>query len=111
MRCALWPDKAVHYGLTRQRKDLVMNTQDTLYPDLAPTRSGVYYLTDGVRIKIGWSARPPRRRGGELKAEFLLFIPDGETTEAREHARWASARIGATEWFELTLGLLMWISQ
>jgi len=83
----------------------------TLLPDLpAVAQPAVYFMTDGVRVKIGYTERQPRRRGGELKTEVIYFMPGDEVTERREHRRWESSRIGATEWFEATQSLLVWLA-
>jgi hypothetical protein len=86
-------------------------SQSSLYPELPPSLSGCYFGTDGIRIKIGFTERPPKRRGGELDLDILFLIPGGPEVEAREHRRWASARIGRTEWFNLTYGLLRYITE
>jgi hypothetical protein len=86
-------------------------TQMTLLPDLpALSQPAVYFMTDGVRIKIGFTERPPRRRGGELKTEVIWHMPGDEVTERREHRRWAASRIGTTEWFEATPSLILWLA-
>lgn len=85
-------------------------TQATLMPELPAARGGTYYMTDGIRIKIGYTDRPPRRRGGELKTEMLLFIPGPPSTEDVEHMRWAELRMGSTEWFNISFGLVRWLT-
>lgn len=77
-------------------------------PDLFIGR--VYFMTDGVRIKIGYTERPPRRRGGELKAEVIYVMPGDELAERREHKRWSANRIGMTEWFEGNHTILVWLA-
>lgn len=86
-----------------------MSAQATLYPELPPNGSGVYYMTDGIRIKIGYTTRLPRRRGGELKTEVLHFLPGDMFTERREHNRWRRCHI-VGEWFDATPLLLVWLS-
>lgn len=82
-----------------------------LFPGLPPVvRPTIYCMTDLVRVKFGFTDRPPRRRGGELKAE-VLFSYDGDMeAERREHRRWAASRIGTTEWFEVTPTMLVYIA-
>jgi|SRR5215467_7267368 len=82
----------------------------TLYPDLPTARQpGVYFMTDGIRVKIGYTERLPRRRGGELKTEVIYFMPGDILTERREHQRWHRCHI-VGEWFEATPLLLVWLS-
>lgn len=78
--------------------------------ELDRTAGRVYFMTDGVRIKIGYTERPPRRRGGELKTEIIYTLPGNELAERREHARWAANRIGTTEWFEADHAILVWLA-
>lgn len=86
-------------------------TQLLLLPELpAIAQPTVYFMTDGVRVKIGYTERQPRRRGGELKTEVIYHMPGDETAERREHRRWATNRIGNTEWFEATPSLLVWLA-
>lgn len=86
-------------------------TQMTLLPELpALAQPAVYFMTDGVRVKIGYTERPPRRRGGELKTEVIYVQPGDEVAERREHRRWQANRIGSTEWFEATPTLLVWLA-
>lgn len=87
--------------------------QLTLLPDLRepdPFVGRVYFMTDGVRIKIGYTERPPRRRGGELKTEVIYTEPGDELAERREHKRWSANRIGMTEWFEADHTILVWLA-
>ena len=56
--------------------------QMELLPDLPPlAQPAVYFMTDGVRIKIGYTERPPKRRGGELKTEVIYVQPGDELAE------------------------------
>lgn len=84
---------------------MTSTSQDSLYPDLPPDQGGCYYMTDGIRVKIGYTERPPRRRGGELHTELLLFIPGPPAIEEAELMRWDKIRIGKSEWVEFTMGL------
>lgn len=76
-------------------------TQLTLLPKLEPEPfvGKVYFMTDGLRIKIGYTERPPKRRGGELKTEVIYVMSGDELAERREHKRWEANRING-EWFE-----------
>lgn len=86
-------------------------TQLLLLPELpALAQPTVYFMTDGVRVKIGYTERAPRRRGGELKTEIIYAMSGDEVAERREHQRWADNRIGKTEWFEATPSLLVWLA-
>lgn len=88
-------------------------TQLTLLPEIDepyPFVGRIYFMTDGVRIKIGYTERPPRRRGGELKTEVIYTEPGDELAERREHKRWSANRIGMTEWFEVTYRILVWLA-
>ena len=85
--------------------------QLSLLPELPPlSQPSVYFMTDGVRVKIGYTERAPKRRGGELKTEIIYVQPGDEVAERREHRRWARNRIGSTEWFEATPTLLVWLA-
>lgn len=89
-------------------------TQLTLLPDIEepePFIGRVYFMTDGVRVKIGYTERPPRRRGGELKTEVVYVMPGDELAERREHARWSASRVGISrEWFEASRTMLVWLA-
>ena len=85
----------------------------TLLPDLEgpyPFVGLIYWMTDGVRIKVGYTERPPRRRGGELKTEVIYVEPGDKLAERREHNRWSANRIGTTEWFEATFRIMVWLA-
>jgi len=60
----------------------------------------VYFFWDGrLYIKIGWTARPIKRRGGELRAIPIMAIPGSRLLEKRLHRRYAALRQGDSEWF------------
>ena len=89
------------------------DTQLVMFPDPEgpePFLGRVYFMTDGVRIKIGYTERPPKRRGGELKTEVIYAEPGDEVAERREHKRWSANRIGMTEWFEADHSILVWLA-
>jgi hypothetical protein len=69
----------------------------------------VYYATDGWRIKIGFTTRSPRRRGGELAAQILWAEPGDLGIEALRHQQWRRYRIPGTEWFEASDELMLWL--
>ena len=80
------------------------------YEEPYPFIGRIYWMTDGVRIKIGYTERPPKRRGGELKTEIIYVQPGDELAERREHKRWSANRIGMTEWFEAKYRILVWLA-
>jgi hypothetical protein len=80
------------------------------YEEPYPFIGRIYFMTDGVRIKIGYTERPPKRRGGELKTEVIYVIPGDELAERREHNRWSANRIGMTEWFEARYRIMVWLA-
>jgi hypothetical protein len=82
--------------------------QMTLLPELPGKNPGVYFMTDGIRVKIGYTERQPRRRGGELKTEVIHFIPGDISTERREQHRWSHCHI-VGEWFEAIPSFLIWL--
>lgn len=80
-------------------------TQLTLLPDLPGTpaepRTGIVYLmTDGLKLKWGYTSRGVRQRSGELRAQVIGFMPGtrkDETAFREMVRRWC---IGG-EWFSL----------
>ena len=69
----------------------------------------VYFIAFGDRIKIGTSANV-KRRMSQLPVDTLLgTIPGSRDKEAQMHARFASARVGKTEWFTRSPELLAFI--
>jgi hypothetical protein len=87
--------------------------QLTLLPDYEPEPfvSQIYWMTDGIRVKIGYTERPPKRRGGELKTEVIYTEPGDELAERREHKRWSASRVGISrEWFEASRTMLVWLA-
>lgn len=84
-------------------------TQLTLVGGPGPDPGRVYYMTDGYNIKIGYTAREARRRGGELKTEVIYSTPGTQLDERRHHRMWAKYRIDSTEWFRPSDELLLWL--
>jgi hypothetical protein len=81
------------------------------YEDQDPFTSQIYWMSDGIRMKIGYSERPPKRRGGELKTEVIYTMPGDMAAERAEHKRWSASRIGISrEWFEATRVMLVWLA-
>lgn len=69
----------------------------------------VYFLkeVDGVHIKIGTADDPYKRIGqlqtGNPRQLIIVATIDGDETKERElHRKFASQRIGQTEWFNLS---------
>ena len=76
----------------------------------AATKLGnVYYGTNGVHIKIGYSTSP-RRRGGEMKLTMLYTFEGSMADERRHHDLWRRYRI-KQEWFQADLALLSWLDR
>jgi hypothetical protein len=69
----------------------------------------VYYATDGCNIKIGYTRRPARRRGGELGVTILYTEPGSELDERRAFDIWHRYRISRSEWFRPGDDLLLWL--
>lgn len=68
----------------------------------------VYYGTDGVNIKIGYTTSPVRR-GGELKLTMLYTLPGSVEDERAHHRKWLRHRIKGTEWFRADRQILEWL--
>lgn len=83
--------------------------QLSLFPEDVVATGHVYYATDGWRIKIGYSTRPPRRRGGELTARIVYAEPGSMQLERARQRYWSRYRIGRSEWFEASDELLLWL--
>ena len=81
----------------------VAMTQLTLLPELpdSDARTGIVYLmTDGLKLKWGYTGRGIRQRSGELRAQVVGFMTGTRDDEARFHdivRRWC---VGG-EWFSL----------
>lgn len=73
--------------------------------------SYVYYGTDGLNIKIGFTSREPRRRGGELRLRMILTVPGTIFDERRLHSQWRHLRIGNSEWYRPGPRLLLSIQE
>lgn len=72
----------------------------------------VYFIRNGSRIKIGWSTNV-KSRVQQLSlppSALLLQIPGGSREEGFLHRKFASARVGRTEWFEATAELETFIA-
>ncbi len=90
-----------------------MTAQLSLLPHLVETSplGQVYYATEGCNIKIGWTARTPKKRGGELNVDMLVTFGGGELDERRHHRMWSRYRIGSSEWFRADKEILLWLTQ
>jgi hypothetical protein len=77
-------------------------------PRIVAAPGFVYYGTDGVNIKIGYTTSPVRR-GGELKITMLHTMPGSIDDERANHRRWFRNRIDGTEWFRPSRELLRWL--
>lgn len=97
---------------TLRSMTMTMSETPTLF-DLVPEvpQSSVYYATDGLNIKIGFTSREPRRRGGELKARMILAVPGTMLDERRLHNTWRHLRIGSSEWYRPGPRLLLSIQE
>ena len=81
---------------------------ETLFPELEQRyTTRVYFgLGDNGQIKIGLTGRPSGHRGGEMHFTDLCTEPGDRLVEHRYHAKYATERIGKTEWFYLSNRLL-----
>lgn len=63
----------------------------------------VYFIRNGTRIKIGWTTNLKARLTSlSLPADaVVLTMTGGPQTEKAMHKRFAKARVGRTEWFEV----------
>ena len=66
-----------------------------------PSTGVVYLAYDGqLYFKAGWTSRPAKVRGGELKLDIILTIPGTVMDEKRLHRRWAASRLNkSSEYF------------
>jgi hypothetical protein len=66
--------------------------------------SAVYFLTNGSRIKIGYTTNLKGRVGtlALRERDVLLLLRGGAALEQALHRRFARERVHNTEWFELT---------
>lgn len=78
-------------------------TQLTLLPDLpgSQIRTGIVYLmTDGLKLKWGYTSRGLHQRSGELRAHVIGFMAGTRDDEDRFHDMVSHWCIGG-EWFSL----------
>lgn len=77
---------------------------ETLFPELVvlDTRRVYFGLGENFQIKIGITSRPNGRRGGEMHFAELCSVRGGRSVESFYHGKYATERIGSTEWFELS---------
>lgn len=63
-----------------------------------------YFVRNGSRVKIGWTTNIKSRMTALSlpMSAVLLTLDGGPEKEIALHHRFASARIGRTEWFDLT---------
>lgn len=76
-------------------------TQLALFPyDASRTATGlIYWATDGVNLKHGYTTST-HRRGGQLKVTMLWTGPGNLAEERANHHRWLRHRIpGTAEWY------------
>lgn len=59
----------------------------------------VYFAWSAPYIKIGYTERELKRRGGELKVQMFLSVPGSRLDEKRLHRIYGSCRMGGGEWF------------
>ena len=55
-----------------------------------------------TRIKIGMTRRASGHRGGEMHFDELCDVRGGKSVEDYYHQKYATERIGKTEWFHLS---------
>lgn len=69
-----------------------------------PHPSAVYFLTNGNRVKIGYTTNIKSRVGAFALREqdVLLLLRGGVDLEQALHRRFARERVSKTEWFEMT---------
>lgn len=81
--------------------------QLSLFIDAGEERTGYVYALishNRIAVKIGWTGRTPRRRGGELRADgqMLCWWPGDQFDEQRLHREMEAHRLaGNREWFAL----------
>lgn len=86
-----------------------MQLVETLFPDIEPRyRTRVYFgLGDNGQLKIGLTSRRDGRRGGEMHFAELCSLAGDKRLEGCYHSKYATERIGRTEWFHLSDRLLL----
>lgn len=72
----------------------------------------VYFVTNGGRVKIGYTTNLKSRLGAlTLRPDSVLLTVDGgPDTERALHAHFAACRVGDTEWFELSPEIFRYIT-
>jgi hypothetical protein len=76
--------------------------QQTLDGQPATERGLVYFAWDGCYLKLGYTTRSPKRRGGELDIEIIFSVPGTPLLERQLHRRYAALRMGDpdhSEWY------------
>jgi hypothetical protein len=73
----------------------------------------VYFIRNGSRLKIGWTTNLSGRLSSLAlpQTAVLATIDGGPEREEAMHGRFAQARVGRTEWFELTPELEAFIAR
>jgi hypothetical protein len=86
--------------LCRDHVDMVLVQLNRQRPAVHPEL--VYFIRNGNRIKIGWTTNLKSRLSAlSLAADAVaLTVPGGPDTEKAMHRKFASARVGRTEWFD-----------
>lgn len=99
----------------REQRDrqMALNRQRSAQRQAVNQSGYVYFLRHGERIKIGHSVDPGERAQALSlrESDIMAVIEGGIRLEKSLHAKFASHRIGNTEWFDVHDELLAYIEQ
>jgi hypothetical protein len=92
--------------------NLIASAEAAELPVTARHSTVVYFLANGGRVKIGFTASlSARLRALSLREDaILLLLHGGRDLEDALHAQFAAHRIGTSEWFELTTDVVRFIA-
>jgi hypothetical protein len=83
------------------QRSILAVTQLQLFTTPDPVETGrVYLATNGYCFKIGYTTRPVKHRGGELKADIIFSVPGTVKLEQRWLTVFHPWSLGQ-EWFSL----------
>lgn len=93
--------------LVQWRRDIPAVSRPARWSYRLPTGTHepcVYFLRNGTRVKIGTTShiRNRVRRLALRPEDVALIVPGDRDTERATHQRFASQRVGDTEWFDET---------